>query len=118
MKTLGRAFLGAVVIALGTWFFGWTVPVWWGVIAGLVWAGDQAVVVAALSGAVGWGAILCFELVLGYPIGTLGVRLAGAMQIPLSVLLAATLIFPAVLAGSAAGVATAIRQPKSVPAVR
>ena len=114
MKTFARALLGSVVVALGTWFLGWTVPAWWGVIAGLVWARERPVAVSALSGLLGWGGILCFELAMGHPLGTLGVRLAGAMQLPLLVLVFTTLVFPSLLAGSAAGVAAIARQPKAI----
>ena len=100
MKWGWRIVAGAVAVALGTWFLGWTVPLWWGIVVGFVW--PRPVLTAALSAAGGWAGVLVWYLVRGAPVGVLGVRLAGAMQLPVSLLVLATLAYPALLAGCAA----------------
>ena len=110
MKLVGRVLIGIAAVALGTWMFGWTAPAWWGAIAGLFWPRERPVLGAALHGALGWCAILLLYLANGYPAGTLAVRLAGAMQLPVWLLIVATLVFPALLSASAAWVGSAIRE--------
>ena len=88
-----------------TWIVGW-----WGValgalILGLVFRdeGGRAWRVALVA-AEGWALLLVIDASVG-PIGRVATTLAGTMSIPAPALLLATLLFPALLAWSAAATA-------------
>jgi hypothetical protein len=94
-------FVAAAMAAL-TWLLGW-----WGVLVtalviGFVFraegGGGWRIAVAA---ALAWSALLAVDAVSG-PVGLVGARLAGVMRVPAFVLVMATLLFPALLAWSAA----------------
>ena len=103
-------FVAAAMAAL-TWLIGW-----WGVlVAALVigyvfraeGGGGWRIAVAA---ALAWSMLLAFDAVSG-PVGVLGQRLGGVLRVPAVVLVLVTLLFPALLAWSAATVvAAALRQ--------
>ncbi len=111
MRRTWRVIIGAVVVASGTWFGGWLVPAAWGVLAGLAWPGDRPARTAALGASLGWLALLAGPVATGAPVGVLAARLAGAMQLPEAALVAATLLFPALLASSAAYLVAARQRP-------
>lgn len=99
----------AAAFALGTWFAGW-----WAVpLIAAIWAVVRptplAGLLAAVAGASAWGLLLALYIIFGFPVQTLAVRLAGAMRLPVPALMALTLLLPALLAGSAAVLATAVR---------
>jgi hypothetical protein len=94
----------AAAMAALTWLIGW-----WGVllaalVIGFVFrangGGGWRIAIAA---ALAWSVLLAMDAVSG-PIGLLGRRLGGVMQVPAIVLVLVTLLFPALLAWSAATV--------------
>ena len=115
MRIALTTILLAIVFSLGTWIAGW----WMVPLLAALWAlarpAPLAGLVAAMAGAVAWGILIATYLLRGLPLGTLAVRLAGAMQLPMVALVALTLLLPALLAGSAAALGTALR---SRPVIR
>jgi len=96
---------GALAIALGTTLGAPTLtPIMVGIVIGLAWP-RRAARVAAAAGAIAWGALLVVALLRGGAIGTLASTLGGAMGVPGVVLFLATLLYPAILAASAAWLA-------------
>ena len=95
----------AVVMAAATWGLGW-----WGVavvavIEGFLYRADGGRAwQAALAATEGWLLLLVFDTLSG-PMARVASTLSGAMAIPAPLLLLATLLFPALLAGSVAVVA-------------
>lgn len=108
LRALVRILLLAAAFALATVGFGWwtvaLVAALWGIIARGLRSGAFVAAVAAM---LGWGALLAWGAVHG-PVVELAVKLAAVMQIPPAALVLATLIFPALLAWSAAAVTTTI----------
>ena len=99
------ALAGALVIALGTALGAPTLtPIMVGIVIGLAWP-RRAARVAAAAGAIAWGALLVVALLRGGAIGNLASTLGGAMGVPGVVLFLATLLYPAILAASAAWLA-------------
>ena len=99
------ALAGALLIALGTTLGAPTLtPIMVGIVIGLAWP-RRAARVAAAAGALAWGALLVVALLRGGAIGTLASTLGGAMGVPGVVLFLATLLYPAILAASAAWLA-------------
>ena len=96
---------GAAAIILGTWLGAPTLaPILVGFVMGLGWPAHAARR-AAVAGAVAWGGLLVVGALRGDAIGTLGATLGGAMGVPGWALFAATALYPAVLAASAAWLA-------------
>ena len=96
---------GALAIVLGTVFGAPTLtPIMVGIVIGLAWP-RRAARFAAAAGATAWGALLAVALLQGGAIGTLANTLGGAMGVPGVVLFLATLLYPAILAASAAWLA-------------
>jgi hypothetical protein len=101
----------ATAMAALTWLLGW-----WGVLVaalviGFVFredgGGGWRIAVAAV---LAWSALLVIDALSG-PVGVVGQRLGGVMRVPAVVLVLATVLFPAMLAWSAATVvALALRQ--------
>lgn len=92
-----------IAVALGTYAFGWATPA----VLGAAWAAvrrDDAFVpaMASLAGIVGWGALLGVQSMMG-PVARVADVVGAAMQVGAGPLLVLTLAFPALLAGSAAG---------------
>ena len=102
--------LVAVGVAALTWVIGW-----WGVlvvalIAGTVaYAREGAAWRIALGAALAWAVLLLFDA-RGGALGTLSRALAGVIGVPAFALFVLTLLFPAVLAWSAATLAMALRR--------
>ena len=109
MTRLLRLLAGAIVVALGTWFAGWTMPIGWGMLLGLARPYGRPARLAAVHGSLGWALVLAFMAMRGDPVGVLATRLAGAMQVPASALFLATLLYPALLASCAAWLAAQLR---------
>jgi hypothetical protein len=110
MRSLVKVLLLAESFAVATYALGWwTVPV----IAAL-WAllsrDDKPARVAAFCAALGWGTLLVLDAVKG-PVAEMATRLGGVMGIPAFALLLLTLVFPALLAWSAAALVDAFRRP-------
>ena len=110
MKSLVKVLLLAELFAVATYAFGWwTVPL----IAAL-WAivsrDDTPARLAALCAALGWGTLLVLDAIKG-PVGEMATTLGGVMRVPAVVLTLLTLIYPALLAWSAAALVGAFRRP-------
>lgn len=103
MRTILRLALLSAAFAAATFTFGW-----WGVpVIAAAWAVvardiPSAARDAALGGLVGWAALLHFASAHG-PVWTLAQQLGGVMKVPSAVLVLVTLLFPALVAWSAAG---------------
>lgn len=92
----------AVGIALGTILLGWwSVPLVALVYGMALRRSRFPGVTAAASAAIAWGGYLGLAVIGGAPVGRFGGELAASMQLPGWVPFAATLVFPAVLAGLA-----------------
>ena len=113
MRTAIRVLMLAAVMAVLTIVIGWlAVP-----IAAAVWGALRrgrpgAGRLAALAAALAWGAILVYDAVVG-PVGVLSERLGEVMGVPALVLPLITLAFPALLAWSAAHLASALTSVRS-----
>jgi hypothetical protein len=107
---VGRVVAGMLAVALGTWLVGWTAPAIWGALAGLMWPRWRPASAAALSAAAGWDLLLIVSMLRGDPVGMLATRLAVSMQIPTAALVAATLVFPVLLAASVAWLTALLRR--------
>jgi hypothetical protein len=105
MRLALRVLLLAGAVGAATWALGW-----WGVLlVAVVWglAGEPPRTVA-LAAFVAWGALLALQAARG-PLQPLAERLSGLVGAPAWVALAATPLFAALLAWSAASVLGAIR---------
>ncbi len=104
-----------LVFAAATFLFDWrAVPVV-AIIHGLVaWRAPRPALSAAIAAACAWALLLGVAVLRGAPIGRFAHELAGIMQLPVGALVIVTLVFPAVLAGSAAALAVAARRIKPV----
>jgi len=99
-----------VAILLGTMLLGWwTVPLAgaaWGLAArlekGTWWR-------AALAGTIAWALLLLFAATQG-PVGTLAAKMGAVFALPGFAFALLTLVFPALLAGSAAELASTLRR--------
>lgn len=106
---------GAAAIALGTWLGAPTAsPIVAGLVMGLLWP-RQAPRRAAAAGLLAWGALLLAAAVRGDTIGALSASLGGAMGLPPWALPVATLLYPAILASSAAWLAHLVVQRRATP---
>jgi hypothetical protein len=93
--------LGLAGILLGTWLgYPTLAPVLVGLAMGFTI--PMAARRAALAGVIAWGGILLAAMLRGDDIAALSRTLGGAMGIPSWLLLIVTLLYPAILAASAA----------------
>jgi RsiW-degrading membrane proteinase PrsW (M82 family) len=109
----GIWFAGVVAaIATCTWVVGWwMVPVVAG-IYGFVRRDDAATpLLAGLAGMVAWGVLLAFSAT-GAPAGSVSDAVGRAMRVGPGPLMALTLIYPALLAASAAALVKALARPR------
>lgn len=98
-----RFLILAVVIALGTVLVDWWVVPIIGLAYGLVSRKTHLPgAVAAFAGAVAWGGYLAIVGFGGAPVGAFGASLARSLEMPVWAPHVATLVFPALLAGTAA----------------
>ncbi len=103
-----KAVLLAEGFAVATFGLGWwTVPVIAAIYA-LSSSNSNRARIAALCAVGGWGTLLLLDAVKG-PVGAMATRLGGVMSIPAPVLFLLTLIFPALLAWSAAKLMPSLR---------
>jgi hypothetical protein len=100
LLVLALAVAVSLATAAGGW---WTVPLAAGLWSRIA-AVRRPVIGAALGGALGWALLLGWTAMHG-PSGTLARRVAPILHLPAAALVLATLLFPALLAGAAAGVA-------------
>lgn len=108
----GIWFVGTVAaIATCTWVVGWwMVPVVAG-IYGFVRRGDAATpLLAGLAGTIAWGVLLALSA-SGAPNGSVSDAVGRAMRVGPGPLMALTLIYPALLAASAAASVKALVRP-------
>lgn len=101
-----RAILLAEAFAVATYAFGWwTVP-----LIAAVWAllsRRGVALFTALCAAGGWATLLVLDAAKG-PVGNMATRLGGVMGLPPVLLYVLTLVFPALLAFSAAALSTGL----------
>lgn len=98
-----RTLILAIVFALGTVLLGWwVVPLLAIAIGALQHGAPRPGLTAALAAALGWGGYLAVVALGGGPVTSFASSLAASMQLPGWAPLAATLVFPALLAGPAA----------------
>ncbi len=109
MRSVIKLILLAEAFAVATFALGWwTVPV-----VAAAWAAystdDNRARIAALCAMGGWATLLGLDFARG-PVGTMGTQLGGVMNLPPTVLYILTLVFPALLAWSAATLVPRIRK--------
>jgi hypothetical protein len=109
MRTFVKLLLLAELFAVATYALGWwTVP-----IIAAVWSiasrDLKPALIAALCAAAGWATLLVLDVVKG-PVDTMASRLGDVMGVPAFVLLLLTLVFPALLAWSAAALVSSLRR--------
>ena len=98
-----------VLIALGTVIVGWwTVPVI-AAVYGLIFPDKRHWLGTALAGVVAWGLLLDITWFQG-PVLELAGKAGGVLSLPAPAFIALTLIFPALLAGSAGELTAAARR--------
>lgn len=98
-----RILMMAIVIALGTVLVAWWIVPVVALLFGVVtYRTRRPGFTAALSGALAWGGYLALASVGGAPVGSFAAALSTSMQLPGWAPLVATLVFPALLAGSSA----------------
>lgn len=108
MKKLVLVVLLAEAFAVTTFGLGWwSVPIVAAVFA-LISASDKRALIAAACAAGGWLTLLLLDAAKG-PVGMMGTRLGGAMGLRPIVLYAVTLVFPALMAWSAATLVPRLR---------
>lgn len=112
MRTFVKGVLLAELFAVATYALGWwTVPLV-AAIWGFVSRDAKPALIAALCAAGGWATLLLLDVVKG-PVDTMATRLGGVMGVPAFVLLLLTLIFPALLAWSAAALVSGLRRTRA-----
>ncbi|HEX8725414.1 MAG TPA: hypothetical protein VF737_08510 [Gemmatimonadaceae bacterium] len=108
-RALLRLVLLIVAFGLGTYAFGWwAVPIValaWGAMNG---AARRVAVRAGAAAALAWALLLLAPAVIRDPVVSFGAKLAGAMQLPVWALWAAELVFPFLVAWSAALLGSAV----------
>lgn len=93
---------GIAAMVAGTWLGApIATPIVVGLALGLL-APTRASRTAALAGALAWGGILAVSVIRGDSIGTLANSLGAAMSVPGWALVLVTILYPALLASSAA----------------
>lgn len=98
----------AVAMAASTWVLGWWAVPALALLAGFLHRADGGRAGRiALGAVVGWCLLLAIDAVSG-PIGRATTLVGGAMGIPGAAVLAVTLVFPALIAWSAAVIGSAI----------
>lgn len=113
MWVMLRITLLALAFGAGTWTFGWwavpAIALAWGLIA----RGRRGTAVAAgTAAALGWAALIGIDALDGR-LGVLLSRVAPVLSLPGMALVAATLLFAALVAGSGAALTGAIASSRS-----
>ena len=108
LSRLVKAVLLAEAFAVATFGLGWwTVPVI-AALYGIASTNPYRARTAALCAVGGWATLLLLDAIKG-PVSAMASRLGGVMGLPGVVLLLITLIFPALLAWSAAAIVPSLR---------
>lgn len=118
VRIAAQLVLVAVVCAAGTLWLGWPTVVVTGFVYGLFCSRVRARgFIAALGAALAWVGLLGAELARGADIRMVATRIGAVMHVPAIVLLLLTLVFGAILAGTAAvlgaAIAAAVTRPHS-----
>lgn len=93
---------GVIAMVAGTWLGApVATPIVVGLAIGLI-APTRAARTAALAGSLAWGGILALNVLRGDSVGTLATSLGAAMSVPAWALVLVTVLYPALLASSAA----------------
>lgn len=109
MRRFVKYLLLAEAFAVTTFGLGWwTVPIV-AALWGLVSTGTHRARNAAFCAAAGWATLLVLDAARG-PVSAMGAQLGRVMHVPAAVLYVLTLLFPAVLAWSAAALVPALRK--------
>lgn len=104
MRRTLQVLLLAPAFLLGTVGFGWVSVALLGFVWGALNKSDRTVpFTCAVSAVVGWGLLLAWTAVQG-PVAELAVKLGAIVGVHGSAFILVTLLLPAILAGSAAGV--------------
>lgn len=99
-----------VALALATYAFGWVaVPVVAAMWAWIRRADATVTLMASLAGGLAWGALMLLPAVTGGAVERIAEVVGQAMTVGGPALMALTIAFPALLAGSAAGVVRGVR---------
>jgi hypothetical protein len=100
-----------LLVAVGTWLFGWWAVPLVGFVHALVWRGRPGVMLeAGLGGMLGWGWLMALQgMHPAFP--RLAELLEGIFPVPSAVLMGASLLFAGLLAGAAAGVVPSSPRP-------
>lgn len=107
-RNVVKVVLLAEAFAVATFALGWwSVPIL-GVFWALVSSSRRRAVVAGACAAAGWASLLLLDAAHG-PVGSLGMKLSGVMRVPGFTLWIFTLLFPALLAWSAAALTPSLR---------
>jgi hypothetical protein len=101
-------FLTGAAVSLGTYGLGWLAVPAIGLWIGLVRVSERPVWTAAIAGSLGWSALLAWGAFNG-PVAELAGVLGGVVGAPAPAIVGVTLAYPAVAAGAAAGVGSALR---------
>lgn len=105
---------GMAAIVLGTWRGApMLAPILVGAVIGLGWPA-LAARRAAVAGMLAWGGLLLVALVRGDALGAFSKTLGDAMGVPAWVLFLVTLLYPAILASSAAWLAHLVSPRRSM----
>lgn len=97
--------LAAAAMILGTWLVAPTfTPIVVGIVMGVAWP-LQAARRAAVAGVLAWGGLLAAAALRGDAVVSLSATLGAALGLPGWALFAVTLLYPAVMASSAAWLA-------------
>ena len=108
MRSILRFLAGALAFALGTWLVGWwAIPVV-ALMLGILGISGMRPMSIAGAAALSWAGLLAVDAA-GASITRLAAVLAGVMGLPAPVLFLVTLLFPALVAWSAASLADAAR---------
>ena len=106
--------IGMTAIALGTWLGApMLAPIIVGAVIGLGWPA-LAARRAAIAGMLAWGALLLVALMRGDALGAFSKTLGDAMVVPAWALFLVTLLYPAILASSAAWLAHLVSPRRSM----
>ena len=109
MRTLRAILIIAAIMGLATRFLGWwAVPI----VAALValWDRNPSATKVAIAAAIAWGVLLLLQSLFGSSVVVLGRDVATSLGVPGPVPLVLTLLLPAALAASAAGVVAGVRK--------
>jgi hypothetical protein len=110
IRSIVKFVLITEAFAVATFALGWWIVPVFALILGMTLDRDRGPVrYAALCAAAGWLSLLLLDAARG-PLMELATRFAAVMKIPSSALIALTLLFPALLAWSAATIGKALKE--------